>query len=251
MNPVADKITINVPDTYTGEKPIQVELRAGEALELKDNEQAYEIEGLTLKSINEYVEKRKFETDPKENKAVVEFSKDPKSPFVFFKEDPRDKEANQLKAKLLVNPDITAWSINTKKRFTPEDFITHIMQYSFMFHEKAAGKALIDNLRNFQVRYESEYEKEDNRQGNTKDNSTKVLKFIKGEAPKQLQITAPLYKGTEDVTLTLDIEIDAVNGQPQYSFYCFELQQLYIDKAKDYIEQTVNPLRSKFVCLEK
>lgn len=251
MDPVADKITINVPDTYTGEKPIQVELRTGEALELKDNDQPYEVEGLTLKSINEYVEKRKFETDPKENKSVVEFSKNPKNPFVTFFEDPRNKEANELKAKLVVNSDITAWGINTQKKFTPDEFIKQIMQYSFMFHEKATGKALIDNLRNFQVRFESEYEKEDNRQGSTKDNSTKVLKFVKGEAPKQLQITAPLFNGTEDVTLTLDIEIDAVNGKPQYSFYCFELQQLYIDKAKEYIEQTVNPLRSKFVCLEK
>lgn len=242
------KVILTVPPDYNG-TPITLIVREGEAEVIKDNVLTYK-QDVTIQSIKEFTEKRYPDTTLNAS-GVIEFSVDPQSPFIKFLANPENKEAIILNSKLVINPELQAWGINADLKFTPEQLRKQVMKLSHLFAEPAAAKALISNLRNFQVKFEDEVVKADNRQGGKEDSIKQALTFIKGSAPQIIDLKLPLFKNTPPVDLQLTIEIDAENKQPVYSFYSFELTELLVSKAKEYIEEIVNPLRTKFVCLEK
>lgn len=253
MESTEKKLQVVVADST---KPIEVLWREGDAATLNEP-QKYK-QNVSLGAIIEFVEKKRFVESPwlledeTKNTTIIHFSKEPENYFVILLENPNDELATELTAKLIVNPDFLAFGINKDKKFNQQALEQHIRKYAHCFGELQTPKKLIDDLRNFEVRYEQTVQKEDNRQGNKVDNYTEAIKFAKGELPKTLLLKMPLFKNSAPHSFEVEIEVDKERGSnaPVFSFYSMDVELALRSLGETYIDETVEKLKPKFPCLE-
>jgi len=237
--------------TDNSDNPVKIELvqRTGTAAKI------YEKKRFTLAvlitSIFEWVSKRTFPSRVQENPGVIIFSKDVDEPFVKFVENPNDELSTELEAKMQVNPDLEAFGINKGERFTQKELENHVRTYAHCFGDLEVVKKLIKDLQNFDVRYEQQVKKEDDRRGNQEDLVKSAIKFAKGELPPILTITLPLYVGTKPESVTLEIEVDKGRGNlPEFSFYSIDLEIRKRNVVESTIETEVAKFKEQFPVLE-
>lgn len=240
---MADEKNFNFNVSNEAGEPVKIELvqRTGTAAKI------YEKKRFTLKvlilALWEWVSKRNFPTPVQENPGVIIFSKDLDNPFIKFVENPNDELSTELEAELQINEDLTSFGINTGLRFSQREMENLVRQKAHCFPDLTTAKEIIEKMRNFDVRYEQQVQRTDDRRGNTEDAVKSAIKFAKGELPPSLTIVLPLYYGTSAETVTMEIEVDkGRNNLPEFSFYSLDLEL----KKKSVVESAIDGEVAKF-----
>lgn len=182
---------------------------------------------------------------------ILTYSHQPGKQFITFNENPADPiEGAVITGKLVENPDLAPWQINTKRTFSPKGLVEHIIANAFAMGAEQA-KTLIKLLRNHEVKFEAISKQEDDRAGKKENSFKEEIKFLSGQLPKDLSITLPLYKGTWPVEIPLEIEIDNKGNEVAYSFWSLTLENDMRVKAAEIITAEVEKFKPLFVCIEQ
>jgi len=242
------KIVVNLASEQ--KEPLEIVVREGDASPIFLKDKVRLKQAVFLLSIAEFIGKRTFNDDPKENAGLLLFSTDVADPKLEFYENPHDQDATILTAKLHINPDFEAFAINTGKGFYQKDVIKLVRTVAHVLGKEQA-QDIIQRMQNFEVKYEQVVQKEDDRQGNKKDLQTEALKLTRGELPKSFTLTMPLYKGTQPVTFTAEVEVDkGNNNMPVFSFYSLDMAVLQRAVADQEIRKQVDLLKDRFPALQ-
>ena len=232
-------------------KPVVLELHHTEHTAPTLNEKVQFEKHVTIKSIREFLDKKTITTPIEENKGVIIYCLDANNAKLSYYEDPNDELATVLTSKLRQNPDFLAFKINTQEHFTQKQLEKLILRSAHCFQNIQDAKDLIQNLRNFEVKYEQVVKRTDNRQGDTLDLVTTAIKSASGEITGELKLTCPLFIGTPKYPFSVVIEIEkGPQNLPNFGFYSLDLQVLMIEQTEKIVMQEVEYFSDKFVCLE-
>jgi len=245
------KVVVNINGPIDQEKPIVIVIREGEAEPIKDLFKAFAWE-VSLVSIADFLEKRRVPTPIEDNPGVIAFSLDPRGPYLKYFENPINKEAISLTAKMEESEDLTAFGINRDQKFNQASLAKLIRTKAHCFPTQDVAKALIQSLNNFEVRFETIIAKNDDRQGNKVDLVNEALKLTKGELPKELHLVLPFFENTAPIDITLEIEIDrGGDNKPLFSFYSMDLEIKKREVIAKEIGDQVARLKDRFAVVEQ
>lgn len=226
--------------------------RADDALEvLGHHEKRYFTKKVAVASIFEFVSKRTFPADPKDNKAIIVYCVHPERTRLDFHEDVNVALTTDLSSGLTINPDFKAFQVNKDVFFTMDELVSLARTKGHCFAFTEDVKLFLGALRNFEVKFEIDVKKSDDRQGNTLDHIKASIQKNKLEIPSTLRLNLPLFTACSKVQLELDIEIQrGKSNQPEFGFYSIDAEILLRNQASEIILAEVNKFRDNFICLE-
>lgn len=232
-------------------KPLVVETHNTEHNAPTLNEKVLFKKHVTVPSIDEWIQKRKFADAVQDNKAVITFCLNANNPSIRFDEDPNDELATVFTSKLKVNPDFAAFRINSDEFFSQQELLQLIIKRAHCFASLNDAKDLRTKLQNFVVKYEQTIESKNDNQGNTKDLIETAIKQHEGAINGELSLSMPIFLGMQKHSFTVEIEIQRGNGnRPVFGFFSLDVEMLKREAAEIAILNEVEKWKKDFVCLE-
>lgn len=235
------KENINVTINGDVKDPLEIIFREGDALRLSYPKK-YSMAGV-ITAPAEFAKRFEKNTFP-----VVEYSYNNKS--IKFFEDPTNPDAAEVTGILTINPDLVAFGINKNKYFSSADLIKHVRNYAHCFESLEDAKVLIQSLQNFDVKFEQQHIKKDDRSGNTEESVKNAIKFLQGDIKRQFKLSLPFFIGTENVSIEVEVEIERQGTTPVFGFYSLTLEKQLQDRTFDIINGQMTLLWNRFTCLQ-
>jgi len=185
-------------------------------------------------------------------KSLIKYSFNPDALIFEFYENPADKDAAVVKAKLEKHPDLLVWKLNSDtNKITQKEFIQLIRKKGYMLDSPNVAEAMIKKLQTFEVKFETTLKEADDRNGNKESNFKETMRQTEGAIEKEFSLSTPLYVGTEPVRLNIVVELDRGNNNaPVFSFYCNTIEQLLRDEGKRAISAEVEKFKDTYTCVE-
>lgn len=121
--------------------------------------------------------------------------------------------------KLIKNPALEEFRINTGTEFSALKFISLIRRNAQVFGNAEMAKSLIKSLQNFEVRFEQIAGEADDRQGNKEKSFKQQIKISKGMLPEVIVLKTPVFLECDEHEFNIEIELDRRGNAVEYSFY--------------------------------
>jgi hypothetical protein len=222
-------VSVNI-ENYTGEKPIEVIVRKGEAAKAVDPLPEKEplscnLTG-TIEAPANWLEKRADKVDGKAVYAVVDREKISIG-LVVNETDARYKRTIVGQAEF---SDIyNAFRINVADGWEPAKLGQFIRLHRAMFDDKQKATEMVAKLKNFKARVNSKLEKQQDRDGSR---GVVYQQAVQSDLPTDFKVNIPIFKGKEKQLV--EVEIDHyVQGADCYL-------QLFSPEALDVIEDSTD-----------
>lgn len=246
-----------VPENYDPTKPIVIHLLEGKAPEPINTvqEKSVDISG-DINSPVEYSKLLKSEEASgifKNSEAIVEYSDNPKNPWIVLKLDPSKSIQVVVKGELKTNRELEEFGFNVDGKFTHKTFLDFISKHAHCFAVKGAVMKMRSELRNFQAQFKTLVKKANDAQGNTEDQITTEFDKTKANIPESIALNMPLFEGQEPKEFTAEVEISVSmdSGKPEakFGFFVLDLETTQRESAKEIIKANVDILKQKFTCI--
>lgn len=153
--------------------------------------------------------------------------------------------------KMVVNPELTGWGLNSGQFMTPDTFVDFVRKRAHHFTSVKEAQDLVNLARNFEATFETIKTQKDDGRGNVEKQLKDQIKFSKDELPKQLRIVLPLFSGCPSVTLNLEIELTRKGNEPCMAFYCLELETMKREQATSIMQDELQPFANFCVQLRE
>lgn len=191
----------------------------------------------------------------KPSEAIVTYSDNPKDPWIKLVIGP-DQTINQtVTGKLIVNKDLNDFHFNEAAFFTNKTFADMILKKAHCFALKGEAKALRKSLQNYQAKFNTIVQKNNDNQGNTEDMIKTEFDKTGSGIPPVINLKMPLFDGGPDVEFTAEVEIEVVmtSGKPEarFAFFTEELDIQQRAGAKEIVQSQIEQLSKAFVCIRQ
>jgi hypothetical protein len=244
-------ISVNEADQKT---PIIIHLLEGPAPEpVKVNQpQSININGDIYAPVlySNRIESSSIE-DPTDS--IVTYSDNPKDPWIKLVIDPSQTINQTVTGKLIVNKDLNDFHFNEAAFFTNKTFADMILKKAHCFANKGEAKALRKSLQNYQAKFNTIVQKNNDNQGNTEDMIKTEFDKTGSGIPPVINLKMPLFDGGPDVEFTAEVEIEVLmtTGKPEarFAFFTEELDIQQRAGAKEIIQEQIKKLEKSFVCI--
>lgn len=244
-----------VPENYDPSKPIVIHLLEGQAPDpIKTvQEQSVKISGDII-SPSEYSKliahtSGIFPTTD----AIVEYSDNPKNPWIELKLNPSKSIHTTVIGKLAENKELEQFGFNVDGKFTNVTFIDFITKHAHCFAVAGVVKQLRKELKNFQAQFKTLVKKTDDSQGNTEDYIQTELDKTKANIPESIHLKMPLFEGQEPIEFIAEVEITVsmTSGKPEakFGFFVLDLESIKREAAEEIIKEQIETLKEKFICI--
>ena len=234
-------VTVNI-ENYTGEKPIEVIVRKGEAAKAVDPLPEKEplkcnLSG-TIDAPANWLEKRASELDSKAIYAIVDREK-LSIGLVVNETDARNKRTIVGKAEM--SEVYKDFRINDNDGWEPSKLGQFVRLHRAFFEESKVATELVAKLKKFSANVQSKLAKEQDRNGSMK---VAYEQEVTSNLPTSFKVNIPIFKGEEK--RLIEVEVDHyIQGADCYL-------QLFSPDALDVVENTTeNLLRAEVERLQK
>lgn len=234
---------LNVSLAEAPDKPVEIILRAGvepTPIALKDRE-TIAISGDIDTPLKIIEDKPHWKT--KDSVSIISDSITC-DPVIIVEFDPSNPYGQKVKGTLQTSRQIEALKINEGSSFNNKLFIELIINHAHIFNSEKEAKALINALRNFKAKIETDLVDKDDRKGNTDLSIIKRLKREESGIPDSINVKLPFFENQEAQEIELEIEIDVLDKHVFFGFYSLGYQK----KKKDMLEAIIN---SKIKAIEE
>nr|DAP55840.1 MAG TPA: protein of unknown function DUF2303 [Caudoviricetes sp.] len=197
------EVSVNI-ENYTGEKPIEVILRKGEAAKAIDPLPEKEplpcnLTG-TIEAPANWLEKRADEVDSKAVYAVVD-RESISIGLVVNETDARHKRTIVGQAEF---SDIyTAFRINVPDGWEPAKLGQFIRLHRALFDDKQKATEMVAKLKNFKANVNSKLEKQQERNGSL---GVVYQQVVESDLPTDFKVNIPIFKGKEKQLVEVEID---------------------------------------------
>ena len=185
--------------------------------------------------------------------AIVEFSDNPKDPWIEIKYEVGKSLFHRVRGELKPNPDLAKFHFNEAGFFTNKTFAEMIMNHPHCFANKGEAKSLRKSLQNYQAKFNTLVKKADDNQGNTEDMIKTEFDRTGSGIPPVINLKMPLFDGGDDKEFSAEVEIEVVmtSGKPEarFAFFTEELGLTQRESAKKVIQEQINQLKEHFTCI--
>lgn len=151
-----------------------------------------------------YLEKRKDCIDAKKCHIIVDKSAGTLKLVV----DEKNKYTDTISGELKMNPDFTAFGINTGLQRDTFKLANFIKMNRFFFADKDAALQLVSELKNFKAKVNKQIEASDNDRGNTR---LLLDQVVDSNIPKGFDIEVAIFKGQPKTVFKVEININSQN----------------------------------------
>lgn len=242
MEEIKDKqVVVNI-ENYTGEKPVEVIIRQGEAEVLPEplpNQEPLKvrIKG-TLETPANWLEKRVEEHDTKKMYAVID--RDAlQIGLVVNEDDQRNKII--VNGVLEFSETYLGFRINDKTGWLPSELGQFIRMNRSLFSDQKVAIELVAKLKKFQANVKSKLEKSEDRNG-----SRGIIyeQAVTSNLPTEFSISIPIFKGGKKETI--EVEVDHyINGVDCFlQLFSPGAQDIVNGISNDIMDAEVNRLKS-------
>lgn len=242
-NNIEKTVQVNI-EHYTGEKPIEVVVRKGEAapqakpLETKAPEKI-DVNGVIFTPL-EWLKKRKKTIDPYEAHILVDREKMTIS-LIINERDYYTK--SKIVGKIDFSEKFLAFGINSSKGWEPAKLGQFLRLNRALFDDKEKCATLVSTLKNFQAKCSAEINKQQDPSGSR---AEIYRQNVESNLPKSFTVNLPIFKGTakQAIEVEFDHYVSDSNVMLQLvSPGANEVTELYrdteLDKVLDGIRQEV------------
>lgn len=229
-------VSVNI-ENYTGEKPIEVIVRKGEAAKALDplplkEPLSCDLSG-TIETPANWLEKRASEFNGKEMYVVVD-REGMSIGLVVNETDARDKRKIIGKAEL--SEVFSAFRINDNEGWEPSKLGQFIRLHRSFFDDKKVAAELVAKLKKFSASVKSKLDKAQDRNGSMQ---VAYEQEVTSNLPTDFKVSLPIFKGKEKQLI--EVEVDHyIQGAECYL-------QLFSPDALDIIENTTDSILNKEV----
>lgn len=186
-------------------------------------------------------------------KALVTYSDNPKDPWIKLVKGPNQTINQTVTGKLNVNKDLNEFHFNEAAFFTNKTFADMILKKAHCFANKGEAKALRKSLQNYQAKFNTIVQKNNDNQGNTEDMIKTEFDKTGSGIPPVINLKMPLFDGGPDAEFSAEVEIEVVmtTGKPEarFAFFTEELDIQQRAGAKEIVREQIKKLEKSFVCI--
>jgi hypothetical protein len=187
--------------------------------------------------------------------AIVTYSDNPKSPWIKLVIGANQSIKQTVTGTLMVNKDLNDFHFNEAAFFTNKTFADMILKKAYCFALKGEAKALRKSLQNYQAKFNTIVQKNNDNQGNTEDMIKTEFDKTGSGIPPVINLKMPLFDGGPDVEFTAEVEIEVVmtSGKPEarFAFFTEELDIQQRAGAKEIVQSQIEQLSKAFVCIRQ
>ena len=203
-------------DTLFKEGVKEVVIREGRALRIVDERQKV-VESGNIIAPGNYAEIML----PNPQTALVIFSRS-KMEIKYF-ENPRTKFAAEITGKLLLNPELVNFGINSDKVYEPKKLSDFLNFNRHHFTKKEDGECLVKGLRSFSATVNTIIENSGDARGNIR---SLLDRKVDSKLPEKFALKMPIFIGYPSQEFWVDICIDAKNTTIEIWLESPELNEL-------------------------
>lgn len=177
-------------------------------------------------------------------KALVTFSYE--NQFLKLETDPTDKFAATITGKLIKNPALDGFGINSQKTFTATDLVSFLKLNRIYFLDKSTCATLVAKLSNVKAEAQLKINQADDNRGNQKKSADMK---VETNVPLDFTLSVPIFKGAENVKFKVEICLEVRDAEISLWLESPELQELIIGGRKTAIDIEIAKFAG-FICIE-
>lgn len=232
-----DNIEVNLSENQK-----ELVIRHGEAIPHYDKE-VIEIVGI-IDSPRKFWEKRKAEHE--KLKCHVIFTKEGQPSIQLIMDE--DSHFNgSVVGRLMVNPLIKTFGINTNKEYSIEEMKKFLRMNRAYFKDREANMALVSNLEKFHAQVKMDIEQNNDNRGNY---TNKLQQTVEADFPLGFALKLAPYKGHKEEVFKCEICFSVTNGVTSIWFESPDLQEILLTKAAGIIDEELKAFK-ELVCIEQ
>lgn len=149
--------------------------------------------------------------------------------------------------KLILNPDINIFKINTPQKFAIKDLYNLLRLNKFFFADRGQCQTIVEKLQNTKTTVEKNIETALNKGTGNEKNAYDIA--VKGIEPMSIDLKMPIYVGMEASPIRVDINIDARSGDVLFWLESMELEEAKKDSAKAIMDIEISRFRGSGLVL--
>lgn len=218
----------------------EVVIRQGEAAEIHQAD-AVVVRGVTIPAVVNFLDKENVAKEIILD-SMLRYSYENLSMKLVYGLSVRDRyEVNSV---IELNPDLTAFSINTGKKYSAFELADFIKMNRHLFESKSTAMELVSALKNIKANVNKEIEASRDDRGNKR---ALIDQVVQSNIPEVFNIELPVFKGYGKVVVpievVLDESLDCMLLSPDLKQIIAEESRVLIDRELDVIREMHPQLR--------
>jgi len=231
-----EKLNLNLyPDTN------EVVIRHGVALPVREPIPLNIVGSITSPSA--FYNKRHELID--KQKAHVTFSK--KTREIILNINERDYFCDTITGRLIINPDLVDFSVNTKTYRTPKDLAQFLKMRKHLFAKKEQNMDVVTALNTMTAKVETDLEQKQDIKGNER---KLIDKKVTSNIQLEFVLTMPIFVGQPACTFRIEIGTDATDSTIRVYLESQELEELIVTEGGKLIDAEVTLFEDDLVVIE-
>lgn len=179
-------------------------------------------------------------------KAVVEYDIENVSITLYV--DKSDLLAPIIEGKLIPNPELTAFKINSGNKFSVKELMNHLRMKRMYFVDKDENDKVVSGLMNYKANITTEIENNNALKGNKKE----LLEVKLSHALKlDFRLQIPVFKCEKPITFNVEIMCDVTDGDVKFWLESLEMEELIKAEKERVIVENVLPFNNNYVVIQK
>lgn len=244
-------LSINI-ENYTGEKPIEVVYRKGDAARAKENLPTKAPESISVSGVIstpfDWLDKRVDTIDQKEAHIKVD-REEMKITLTINEKDAYTK--NTFSGKVQLSEVFEKFGINNEEKgWTPAKLGQFLRLNRGVFEDKEKCMVLVSNLKNFTANAKAEIQKQRDPSGSTAD----VYKCqVESNLPKSFSICLSIFKGTPKERIEVEFDHYLSDGEVYLQLVspgANEMVETYRDSCIDQVLEKIKAIAPDIAILE-
>jgi len=230
-----EKITIQMPDGYTGKEPIMVHELTGNLAD-PINMKSLSITG-NIDAVSDWIATRKKNFKPED--AHITIDADTKTIILVI--DEHHPINTIITGKFTDNPELVKFGINTTKRYAPSELASVLKLNRIFFPSREQHTALLKNLKNHEAKITTQLKETDDDRGNTENS---INTQLASNVDEKFTLQMPLFKGSaEKVKFEVNVGIELRDKGISLWLDSVELKELTTEKMDTIMNAKVKEYR--------
>jgi len=232
-----DKISINLPETYT-ENQIEIVHREGKAAPIKET-QGVNIQGSISAPADFFTGKIANDLSMDLSRARVEVDYE-KMCIWLHTDEHIPTQGYSVFGEILTHPALDKFKINKDNKWTLKALAQFLKMNRAYFNDADENMTIVSNLQSFKAKVVQEIENANDLKGNKKYLFEQKLRH---EIPLEFTLNMPIFKNGDSIKFKVDILTDITEGSVSFWMESVELRELEIKLSEGMINGELKKLK--------
>lgn len=168
--------------------------------------------------------------------------------IILVTEENYSKLGEEIKGSLIINPEFNNFGINKEMTFSVKNLVKHLRMNKFLFADQEQHAKVLNSLRNFTAKVETEIKKINDDRGNI-ENLYKTT--MESAVELNFNVLAPVFIGEKAKSFKVEICCEADNSEVKFWFESTDLLNLLKQDTETIINDELKRFDKTLVFIEQ